>query len=123
MVVITHYQRLLDHVVPDKVHVLAGGRIVRSGGSELALELESRGYAVLGARAERGGLSGSDRPCPRRGPIPFDYPASGAAPAALPGAGLPWLDALRGRGPPAQRRWLAGHAHGGLEVHQPRSAR
>ena len=48
MVVITHYQRLLDHVVPDKVHVLAGGRIVRSGGSELALELESRGYAVLG---------------------------------------------------------------------------
>ena len=48
MVVITHYQRLLDHVVPDKVHVLAGGRIVRSGGSELALELESRGYADLG---------------------------------------------------------------------------
>ena len=48
MVVITHYQRLLDHVVPDKVHVLAGGRIVRSGGSELALELESRGYDVLG---------------------------------------------------------------------------
>ena len=48
MVVITHYQRLLDHVVPDKVHVLAGGRIVRSGGSELALELESRGYAGLG---------------------------------------------------------------------------
>ena len=48
MVVITHYQRLLDHVVPDKVHVLAGGRIVRSGGRELALELESSGYAGLG---------------------------------------------------------------------------
>ena len=48
MVVITHYQRLLDHVVPDKVHVLAGGRIVRSGGRELALELESSGYAGHG---------------------------------------------------------------------------
>lgn len=44
MVVITHYQRLLDHIVPDYVHVLAGGRIVRSGGSELAHELEKRGY-------------------------------------------------------------------------------
>ena len=43
-VVITHYQRLLSHIVPDFVHVLAGGRIVRSGGKELALELERRGY-------------------------------------------------------------------------------
>ena len=42
--VITHYQRLLDHIVPDRVHVLAGGRIVRSGGPELALELEAHGY-------------------------------------------------------------------------------
>ena len=48
MVVITHYQRLLDHVVPDRVHVLAGGRIVRSGGSELAMELERSGYAGIG---------------------------------------------------------------------------
>ena len=48
MVVITHYQRLLDHVVPDRVHVLAGGRIVRSGGRELALELERSGYAGFG---------------------------------------------------------------------------
>ncbi|MGH8197429.1 MAG: Fe-S cluster assembly ATPase SufC [Steroidobacteraceae bacterium] len=44
IVVVTHYQRLLDHVVPDRVHVLAGGRIVKSGGRELALELERRGY-------------------------------------------------------------------------------
>ncbi len=44
MIVITHYQRLLDSIVPDYVHVLAGGRIVRSGGSELAHELEKRGY-------------------------------------------------------------------------------
>jgi Fe-S cluster assembly ATP-binding protein len=44
IVLVTHYQRLLDYVVPDQVHVLAGGRIVRSGGRELALELERRGY-------------------------------------------------------------------------------
>jgi Fe-S cluster assembly ATP-binding protein len=44
MVVVTHYQRLLDHVVPDFVHVLAGGRIVRSGDRHLALELEEKGY-------------------------------------------------------------------------------
>ena len=45
MLVITHYQRLLDYIVPDQVHVLAGGRIVRTGGKELALELEEKGYA------------------------------------------------------------------------------
>ena len=44
MLVITHYQRLLDYIRPDRVHVLAGGRIVASGGSELALELEAEGY-------------------------------------------------------------------------------
>jgi Fe-S cluster assembly ATP-binding protein len=43
-VVVTHYQRLLDYIVPDFVHVLSGGRIVRSGGKELALELEAKGY-------------------------------------------------------------------------------
>lgn len=46
-VVVTHYQRLLNYIVPDYVHVLAGGRIVRSGGKELALELEQRGYGWL----------------------------------------------------------------------------
>jgi Fe-S cluster assembly ATP-binding protein len=45
MLVITHYQRLLNHIVPDFVHVLSAGRIVRSGGKELALELEEKGYA------------------------------------------------------------------------------
>lgn len=45
MLVITHYQRLLDHIVPDFVHVMSAGRIVRSGGKELALELEAQGYA------------------------------------------------------------------------------
>jgi Fe-S cluster assembly ATP-binding protein len=45
MVVITHYQRLLDYIVPDVVHVLSRGRIVKTGGKELALELEAKGYA------------------------------------------------------------------------------
>jgi len=48
MVVVTHYQRLLNEIVPDYVHVLAEGRIVKSGGKELALELEEGGYAGLG---------------------------------------------------------------------------
>jgi Fe-S cluster assembly ATP-binding protein len=45
MVVITHYQRLLNYIVPDVVHVMANGRVVKSGGKELALELEAKGYA------------------------------------------------------------------------------
>ena len=48
MVVITHYQRLLDHIVPDFIHVLADGRFVASGGKELAMELEKEGYAKFG---------------------------------------------------------------------------
>ena len=47
IIVVTHYQRLLNYVVPDYVHVLAGGRIVRSGGKELAMELEEKGYGWL----------------------------------------------------------------------------
>jgi Fe-S cluster assembly ATP-binding protein len=50
-VVVTHYQRLLDYIVPDFVHVLSGGRIVRSGGKELAHQLEKEGYAFLGKEA------------------------------------------------------------------------
>ncbi len=46
-IIVTHYQRLLDYIVPDFVHVLANGRIVKSGGKELALELEEKGYAWL----------------------------------------------------------------------------
>jgi Fe-S cluster assembly ATP-binding protein len=45
MIVITHYQRLLDYIVPDVVHVMANGKVVKSGGKELALELEAKGYA------------------------------------------------------------------------------
>jgi len=51
MILVTHYQRLLDYVVPDHVHVLSQGRIVKSGGKELALELEARGYGWLEAEA------------------------------------------------------------------------
>jgi Fe-S cluster assembly ATP-binding protein len=47
MLVVTHYQRLLEYIQPDHVHVLAGGRIIKSGGKELALELEERGYGWL----------------------------------------------------------------------------
>jgi len=52
MIVITHYQRLLDYIVPDFVHVLADGRIVRSGGKELALELEEKGYSWIAGETE-----------------------------------------------------------------------
>ncbi|MEQ9572163.1 MAG: Fe-S cluster assembly ATPase SufC, partial [Nitratireductor sp.] len=52
MVVITHYQRLLDYIVPDTVHVLSRGRVVKSGDKGLALELEKNGYAgVVGEAA------------------------------------------------------------------------
>jgi len=50
IVVVTHYQRLLNYIIPDKVHVLADGRMVRSGGKELALELEEKGYDWLRSR-------------------------------------------------------------------------
>jgi Fe-S cluster assembly ATP-binding protein len=51
MIVITHYQRLLDFIVPDVVHVLAKGRVVKTGGKELALELEAKGYAQFAGEA------------------------------------------------------------------------
>ena len=47
VIVITHYQRLLDYIVPDKVHVLSDGRIIKSGDKSLALELEAKGYADI----------------------------------------------------------------------------
>ena len=52
MIVITHYQRLLEYVVPDYVHIMADGQVVRSGGKELALELEEKGYRGVGDKAE-----------------------------------------------------------------------
>jgi Fe-S cluster assembly ATP-binding protein len=55
MILVTHYQRLLNYVTPDFVHVLAGGRIVKSGGKELALELEARGYDWIEEEARAAG--------------------------------------------------------------------
>jgi Fe-S cluster assembly ATP-binding protein len=52
IIVVTHYQRLLDYIVPDYVHVLSGGRIVKSGGKELAYELEKKGYGWIETGAE-----------------------------------------------------------------------
>jgi len=57
MIVITHYQRLLKYIVPDYVHVLFNGRIVKSGGKALAVELEERGYDWIKAEVERTGAS------------------------------------------------------------------
>jgi Fe-S cluster assembly ATP-binding protein len=51
MIVVTHYQRLLNHIVPDRVHVLLEGRIARSGGPDLALQLEEEGYSSMEAAA------------------------------------------------------------------------
>jgi Fe-S cluster assembly ATP-binding protein len=51
MLVITHYQRLLNYIVPDRIHVLSGGRIVAEGGKELAHELEAKGYEHIAGKA------------------------------------------------------------------------
>ncbi len=53
ILVVTHYQRLLNYIVPDRVHVLVDGKIARSGGPELALELEAKGYGTMEAAAGR----------------------------------------------------------------------
>jgi len=62
IVLVTHYQRLLGYVQPDRVHVLANGRIVKSGGKELALELEARGYGWLDGAATEGSAATPARP-------------------------------------------------------------
>ena len=57
VLLVTHYQRLLDYIVPDKVHVLAAGKIVKTGGKELALELEEKGYGwIAGAEKKKAGV-------------------------------------------------------------------
>jgi Fe-S cluster assembly ATP-binding protein len=58
MIVVTHYQRLLNHIIPDFVHVLVDGRIVRSGGKEMALELEEKGYSWLEKEPAAAGAAG-----------------------------------------------------------------
>ena len=73
---ITHYQRLLNYIVPDRVHVLVDGRIVRSGGKELALELEEKGYAWLEAEV-------AARPLPAAAPGPLAAAEQGGAGRSL----------------------------------------
>ena len=64
IVLVTHYQRLLDYIVPDHVHVMAGGRIVKSGGRDLAKELEHSGYAWALEKAPLGLSPAVQRPPP-----------------------------------------------------------
>ena len=61
MIVITHYQRLLNYIVPDKVHVLHNGRIIKSGGRDLALELEEKGYTWVEAEAKEAHAAGASQ--------------------------------------------------------------
>ena len=74
---ITHYQRLLNYIVPDRVHVLVDGRIVRSGGKELALELEEKGYAWLEALARSAPGAAAQAQAPAPSPA-VPVPAAGA---------------------------------------------
>ncbi len=76
MIVVTHYQRLLNYIVPDFVHVLVEGRIVRSGGKEMALELEEKGYSWL---EKEPAPAGAATPRPQHGHLPS---ATGFAPGA-----------------------------------------
>jgi len=79
-IVITHYQRLLNYIVPDFVHVLVEGRIVQSGGKELALELEEKGYTWLEKHPED--LENeSGEPTADEGAAGTEEPAAPAAPA------------------------------------------
>ena len=79
--VITHYQRLLDYITPDVVHVLADGRIVESGGPELALQLEAHGYAWIKDRVAPGETARSRTTGPRDDERPTAVPAGGTATA------------------------------------------
>jgi len=63
-ILVTHYQRLLEYIVPDRIHVMAAGRIVLSGGRELALELEKKGYAWIDEEARRGAAGAPARVSP-----------------------------------------------------------
>jgi Fe-S cluster assembly ATP-binding protein len=74
MIVITHYQRLLDYIVPDKVHVLSQGRIVHSGGPELAQELEVRGYEWLAKSPESKPAGGAQAPTSRASALTEEGP-------------------------------------------------
>ena len=139
MIVITHHQRLLDFIVPDRVHVMADGRIVRSGGKDVALDLEAHGYSDTGARHPRRGwrhhdladvrATGSFRRDPHGRPTPVPIRAPGrrcrpgvADPGAAGGGRLGHPAGI----PDAQGRRLEIHAFGaaaGRPVRAPRGGR
>ena len=92
IVLVTHYQRLLDYVEPDRVHVLIGGSIVRSGTKELALELEQRGYSWLEQTCGGGNMSAL---LAEQNIYATQF---SEIVDRLPGRGLDWLDRLRKNG-------------------------
>src|SRR5262249_57977371 len=94
-VLVTHYQRLLEYVVPDYVHVLVRGRIARSGDRTLALELERRGYDFIARQAAWAPRNHEPRDPPHRPGGRGQRAAAAARPGRRPGA------AARPRGPPA----------------------
>ena len=105
MIVVTHYQRLLNYIVPDFVHVLADGRIVKSGGKELALELEETGYAGHAKRGRRKRMTAA-----AASQLCSNASAEGLRRPAFRRAGLP----------DHARRGLALHQRG---AHRPRDVR
>ena len=124
IIVITHYQRLLNYIVPDNVHVLLDGRIVKSGGKELALELEEKGYEWLGSaaqrRSRRRGARSEEAPVTeameQTDRLPLGLRAVGEEQPAAPGAATAAQGghrALRRAGlPRPARRGMAVHAAG-----------
>ncbi len=112
---VTHYQRLLNYIVPDYVHVMEAGRIIKTGGKELALELEARGYDWVSAECKAsGGCGGMNAAVDQqlsRGP------ARGAA--AMPASPSAWLERpARARGRARRRADGADHARRGLALHR-----
>ena len=118
-IVVTHYQRLLNYIVPDYVHVLSNGRIAMSGGKELALELEAKGYewveAASPAGAGRRAAGERGRPAGPRDPVERRHCRRGRG--ALAGAGAP------GRGRPVRGRRVPGQPGRRVALHPGRSDR
>ena len=123
MLVITHYQRLLDYIVPDRVHVLSDGRIARSGGPELALELESPATPNSAARRPRSG-SGTRWSCPvqqfqhqgRAGLSRLFMPRRSRR---FPARAIHWSPTLRGERSRLMPARAAAPPHRGLEIYRP----
>ena len=117
IVLVTHYQRLLNYIVPDYVHVMDAGRIVKTGGKELALELEARGYDWVGAELKaRGGSARMNAAATTTGYL--DSLLQGRAPAATRVADVVAERAARARGRSRRRAHGADHARRGLALHR-----